>query len=162
MRWSEHVNRGLGPHKKNGLQWEEWEERLLVSGHYAGLTWTEVTKSITGRTLFGCRSCWCEHFRSADQDEPWTSEELALLEYLRWEGSGWDQIGQELPEHSSNDCRMQWYRETEGIQGPSSHQGLNDTWSAEEIKVLVALHNTIGPRWQEICKHIPGPYGVCL
>ena len=156
------MNRGLGPHKKNGLQWEEWEERLLVSGHYAGLTWTEVTKSITGRTLFGCRSCWCEHFRSADQDEPWTSEELALLEYLRWEGSGWDQIGQELPEHSSNDCRMQWYRETEGIQGPSSHQGLNDTWSAEEIKVLVALHNTIGPRWQEICKHIPGPYGVCL
>ena len=50
---------------------------------------------------------------------------------------------------------MQWYKETEGIQGPSSRQGLNDTWSAEEVKVLVALHNTIGPRWQEICKHIP-------
>ena len=157
-RWCGTLHKRQGPKSaaKSGLQWEEWEERLLVSGYYAGLSWKEINEPITGRTVHGCKNQWTAHFDSPDQDEPWTSEELARLAYLRREGSGWDKVSQELPGHTSNACRTQWYKEAEGIQDPSNHQGVNDTWSAEEVEVLVALYNTIGPRWQEICKHIPG------
>lgn len=155
--WHKHLRKTQGPSThKNSPLWEEWEERLLVSGHYAGLSWNKLSEPITGRTVEACRSHWSKHFASPDQDESWTPEELALLTYLRGEGSGWDEISQELPGHTSNACRMQWYRETEGLRGPSNHQRKHDTWSAEEVEVLVALYNTIGPRWEVICRHIPG------
>lgn len=154
-RWANHLQKRKGP-PRNNKKWEEWEERLLISGLYAGLSWKEIKEPITGRTVAGCRNHWLENFHSSDQDEPWTSEELALLAYLRREGIGWDEVSQELPGYTSNACRTQWYKEAEGIQGPSNHHRGNDTWSAEEVEILVALYNTIGNRWHEICKQIPG------
>ncbi len=157
MRWHRDVIKPEGkPTKKRAPQWEEWEERLLVSGYYAGLSWEDIAKSTTGRSLNGCRYHWDDYFHSANQDEPWTSEEVALIADLRREGNDWDEISKELPGHTTNACRTQWYKETESIQGPSNHQGNNDTWSAEEQGVLISLYNTIGPRWEEIRKHIPG------
>lgn len=141
------------PPRKSMLQWEEWEERLLVSGHYAGLNWEEITKPITKRTIHAARLHWYHHFRSADQDEPWISEDLTTLTKLRAGGEDWDRISQELCGHSSNACRTQWYKETGGIQGSSHCQ---EKWAADEIDTLIALYNTIGPRWHEISKHIPG------
>ena len=153
-RWHGHHHKPHGPPRVNGLPWAEWEERLLVSGYYAGLSWKEISETI-GRPSNSPKAHWTEYFCSPDEDEPWTSEEGALLETLRWRGSAWDEISQELPRHTSNACRTQWYKVTEGIQSPSSHPVAN-FWSAEEVEVLVSLYNTIGPRWQEICKHIPG------
>lgn len=154
-RYYDHLRDSQGP-LKVALPWEEWEERLLVSGYYAGLRWKAIAKPINGRTMNGALNHWNVYFRSLDQDEPWTSEELALLVHRRQGGSDWDEISQEFSGHTSNACRTQWYKETEGIQGSANHQGNYDTWSAEEVEILVALYNTIGPRWQEICKHIPG------
>lgn len=154
QRYNEHLRDSRGP-PKIPLPWEEWEERLLVSGCYAGLRWKEIARS-TGRTINGASNHWNQYFRSLDQDEPWTPEELALLINLRQGGSDWDEISQDFPWHTPNACRTQWYKEKEGIQGPSNHQGNYDSWSAKEVEILVALYNTIGPRWQEICKHIPG------
>lgn len=154
-RWHKRLHGRQGP-AKIWRQWEEWEERLLVSGCYAGLHWKEIAKSISGRTQTGSKIHWREYFFASDQDEPWTTEELALLLCLRREGSDWDEISQELPGHTTNACRTQWYKETEGIQGPTCQRRVYDTWSAEEVDVLIALYNTIGPRWQEICTHIPG------
>lgn len=141
------------PPRKTVLEWQEWEERLLVSGYYAGLSWEEITKPITTRTIHATRSVWYHHFHSADQDKPWTSEELRTLTDLRAGGMDWDKISQEICGHSSNACRRQWYRETGGIQGVSHHKG---KWSADEINTLIGLYNTIGARFQEISNHIPG------
>lgn len=157
MRWSRDLIKIQGPSTKGiAPQWQDWEERLLVSGYYAGLSWKEIAERIPGRTMRGARTRWTIYLHASDQDRPWTSEELALLAYLCSEGRDWDEISRELPEHSSNACKTQWYKETEGIKGPPKHQGTNDTWSAAEVDLLVTLYNTIGPRWQEICKHIPG------
>ena len=144
-----------GLHRPKIKRWKEWEERLLVSGYYAGLSWEEIAKSIPERTTVGARQHWYLFFCLSGQDKPWTSEELTILTQLRAEGSGWDEISQEIPRHNSNACRTQWYKETEGIKG-SSYRTLNERWSAEETNTLIALYNTIGPRWQEICKHVPG------
>ena len=152
-RWYKRLLTVERPPRKSMLQWKEWEECLLVSGYYAGLDWKEIAEPITGRTIHGTRNHWYHHFRSADQDEPWTSEELTTLTDLRARGKDWDKISQELCKHTSNACRTQWYKETGGIQGSSHHQG---KWAADEVDTLVALYNTIGPRWQEISKHIPG------
>lgn len=141
------------PPRKSLLEWKEWEERLLVSGYYAGLNWEEITTPITKRTIHAARIHWYHHFRAADQDEPWTSEDLRTLTDLRAGGKEWDKISQELCRHSSNACRTQWYKETGGIQSSIHHQ---ERWTADEIDTLMALYNTIGPRWQEFSKHIPG------
>ena len=140
---------------KSARQSKEWEERLLFSGHYAGLSWKEISRSITARTISACKNQWKRFFASPDQDGSWTPEELTLLTHLRSEGNNWNEISQELPGHTSNACRTQWYRETEGIQGPNFRVRKYDTWTAQEVEILVALYNTIGPRWQEISKHIP-------
>ena len=100
-------------------RWKEWEERLLVSGYYAGLSWDEIIQLIPERTTISAKTHWSLHFCLPKQDKPWTSEELTTLTQLRAEGSGWDKISQEVPRHSSNACRTQWYKETEGIQGCS-------------------------------------------
>ena len=142
-------------HPPKTPRWKEWEERLLVSGYYAGLPWKEIAKSIPGRTKDGARRHWGLQFWLPKQDRPWTSEELTILTHLRAEGSGWDKISQEISRHSSNACRAQWYKETGGIQG-CSHRRFHDKWSAEETDTLIALYNTIGPRWEEIWKHCPG------
>ena len=145
--------------KKMAPKWEEWEERLLVSGYFARLTWEEIGRTITGRTMHGCSSQWSRWFKSTDLDDPWTAEDLALLQYLRSQGSSWDDISKEIPGHSSNACRTHWYKETEGIQGPllESRRGESCVlWSAREVETLVSLFNTIGPRYEEICKHLPG------
>ena len=136
-------------------RWKEWEERLLVSGYYTGLSWREIAKSIPGRIESSARRHWGLQFCLPKQDKPWTSEELSIFKHLRAEGIGWDEINQTIPGHSLNACRTQWYKETEGIQGCRSRRPVN-SWSAEETDTLIALYNTIGPRWEEISKHIPG------
>lgn len=135
-------------------RWKEWEERLLVSGYYAGLTWEEIAKSIPGRTRKSVSRHWGLYFWLPQQDNPWTSEELTILAHLRAEGSAWDQISQKIPEHRSNACRTQWYKETDGVQDRSHRRW--DRWSAEETNTLISLYKTIGPRWEEIWKHLPG------
>ena len=151
--------------RKRRPYWEEWEERLLVSGYFARLTWEEISGRIPGRTKGACVTQWWKCFRSTDLDDPWTAEDLALLQNLRSQGSSWNKISKELPGHSSNACRTHWYKETEGIQGPLSEYGLGGncikgvnciTWSTREAETLVSIYNTIGPRFEEICKHLPG------
>ena len=155
-RWDKYTNKPQGERKKRAPPWKEWEERLLVKGYYAGLSWKAIAQPITGRTHNGAMYQWFQNFHSKDQDEPWTPQELTLLEDLRSQGSDWDEISQNLPGHTSNACRTQWYKETEGIEGPADNRRKNDFWSAEENEILVALYNTIGPRWEEIPKHLPG------
>ncbi|KAL9130546.1 MAG: hypothetical protein Q9175_006998 [Cornicularia normoerica] len=96
MRWKAFLRKRQGPRTKQALPWEEWEERLLVSGYYAGLGLKEISTPITGRTLLGSRDQWMKYFRSSDQDELWTAQGLALLVHLRWRGSGWVEISQEV------------------------------------------------------------------
>ena len=140
-RWIGQLHKDQDLRKKNGSRWEEWEERLLVSGFYACLGWEAIAKSIPGRTKFGAKSHWAEYFRAPDRDEPWTSGELALLTRLRDEGSGWDEICQAIPGHTVNACRTQWYKEAEGIQESEDIRGSKkprpDAWSAEEADTLM-------------------------
>ena len=143
------------PHPPKDRRWKEWEERLLVSGYYTGLSWKKIAKSIPGRTVYGAKKQWSLHFCLPEQDTPWTSEELSTLEHLRAGGSNWDEINPKIPGHSLNACRMQWYKETEGIQSCRPRRPV-DYWSAEETDTLITLYNTIGPRWEEIWKYIPG------
>ena len=157
--------------RKRRYDWEEWEERLLVSGYFAGLTWEGISRSITRRTKGACILQWWKFFRSTDLDDPWTAKDLALLRNLRSQGCSWENISKELPGHSSNACRTHWYKETGIIQDPLSEYGLGGNcikginrvpWSTREVEILVSLYNTIGHRYDEICKHLPGrSAGAC-
>ena len=102
-----HVRQRQGLCKTNASHWKEWEERLLVSGYYAGLSWQEITEPITTRKLYTIRRHWLDCFESTDRDDSWTSEELTLLTNLRSEGGSWDGISQAIPGHTSNACRRQ-------------------------------------------------------
>ena len=151
--------------RKRRPYWEEWEERLLVSGYFARLTWEEISRRIPERTKIACNTQWWKCFRATDLNDPWTAEEIALLQNLRGQGTSWKKISKELPGHSPNACRTHWYKEAEGIQGALSEHDLKGScfkgvdclhWSTREVETLVSLYNTIGPRYQEICKHLPG------
>ena len=154
-RWLR-IRQDQGPRKIGAHYWTEWEQRHIVSGYYAGLSWEEISKSMTGRTLDACAAQWSHLFRMTDPDEAWTAEDLALLVDLRSQGSSWKDISKRFPQYSINACRTHWYKETEGIPGPLFRRRFRNLWSAGEVKTLVSLYNTIGPRYEKICKHLPG------
>ena len=141
--------------------WTAWEERLLVSGYFAGSSREEIAESIPECAKGSAMRHWDLHLCSPKQDKSRTLGDLDMPTHLGAAGSGFDQISHEFPRHSSSACRRQRYKEIDGIKD-GSYRGRSDIWSAQEKDTLIALHNTIGGRWEEIRKHIPGrTEGAC-
>ena len=148
-------------HPQRTKSWTEWDERLLVPGNFADSSREEIAKSIPERTKCSAMSHWDLYFCLPKQDKSRTLEDLDMPTHLGAEGSGFDQISQEFPQHNSNACRRKHYKEADGIKDGRDRRR-DEIWSAQEKDTLIALHSTIGPRWEEIQKHIPGrTEGAC-
>lgn len=61
----------------------------------------------------------------------------------------WTSLATRMPSRSGKQCRERWLNHL----NPDIKKG---AWSAAEDEMLVDLHKTIGNRWSEIAKHLPG------
>lgn len=61
----------------------------------------------------------------------------------------WTSLAARMPSRSGKQCRERWLNHL----NPDIKKG---AWSAAEDEMLVDLHKTIGNRWSEIAKHLPG------
>ncbi|GAU27728.1 hypothetical protein TSUD_126740 [Trifolium subterraneum] len=61
----------------------------------------------------------------------------------------WSQIAEKLEGRAGKQCRERWHNHLR----PDIKK---DSWSEEEERILVESHGTIGNRWAEIAKKIPG------
>lgn len=97
----------------------------------------------------------CTMVRKTDADGfargPWTKEEDSTLENLvnRTGPRNWTALAAHMTSRSGKQCRERWLNHLD----PSIKKG---PWSQEEDDRLVMLHSSIGNKWSEIAKHIPG------
>lgn len=82
---------------------------------------------------------------------PWTKDEdSALISLVKAHGPrNWTNLASRMPSRSGKQCRERWLNHL----NPNIKKG---AWTADEDEKLVSFHRTIGNRWSEIAKHIPG------
>ena len=83
--------------------------------------------------------------------QPWSEEEDGLLtQAVQQLGpKRWSSIAQSVPGRSGKQCRLRWCNQ---IDPAIRH----DAWTDQEDAIIMRAHSTIGPRWTEIAKVLPG------
>lgn len=82
---------------------------------------------------------------------PWTpKEDRAVEEHVRLHGtSKWSKIAGVLPGRIGKQCRERWHNHLD----PNISK---KAWSEEEDRTILEFHSTVGNRWSEIAKMLPG------
>lgn len=93
--------------------------------------------------------------RTSDSDGfargPWTKEEdKQLVCLVQAHGPrNWTSLASKMPSRSGKQCRERWLNHL----NPDIKKG---AWTVDEDALLIELHRTIGNRWSEIAKRLPG------
>ena len=83
---------------------------------------------------------------------PWTEEEdEKLVSLIRAHGANqWANIAKEIPGRVGKQCRERWQNHL----NPDVNRAAE--WSEEEERALFEWHETLGNKWADIAKHLPG------
>lgn len=139
--------------KKVNNPWTEQEDQHLISLREAGKGWAEIASDFPYHSKKSCESRWREHLHPrTGASRIWTSEEEQHLRSLQESNpDDWEYIASRFTNRTWIGCKQHWVTK---LRGPTANP--KPRWKKTEKETLVGLYNTIGPRWQEIAKHIPG------
>jgi myb proto-oncogene protein len=150
---SGNVSRLNTPGKSSRGNWTDEEDEKLrqAVAEFAGKNWKKIAERIPDRSDVQCLHRWQKVLRPGLIKGPWTPEEDTSVRDLvaKYGVKSWSFIAKQLKGRLGKQCRERWYNHL-------SPDIVKRPWDPEEDRIIIEEHYTIGNKWAEIAKKLPG------